>query len=126
MRTYSFLFVHCLNVNEYDIDAPDTLATIDSYLRNTQMARDRTWATEIEIYAMAYLLRTSIFLFNDPCRCGVNPCRRCTCNPTACTKISWASVLRLARQPVPHIDDSAALYLYHPTDHFELVKDIID
>ena len=126
MRTYSFLFVHCLNVNEYDIDASDTLATIDSYLRNTQMARDRTWATEIEIYAMAYLLRTSIFLFNDPCRCGVNPRRRCTCNPTAWTKISWASVLRLARQPVPHINDSAALYLYHPTDHFELVKDIID
>ena len=57
--------MHCLNVNEYDIHAPDTFATIDSYLRNTQMVRDRTWATENEIYAMAYLLRTSIFLFND-------------------------------------------------------------
>ena len=66
-RTYSFLFVLCLNVNEYDICAPDTLATIDSYLRNTQMARDHTWTTEIEIYAMAYLLQTSMFLFNDPC-----------------------------------------------------------
>ena len=87
----------------------------------TQMAKDCTWATEIEIYTMAYLLRTLLFLFKDHCRCGVNP-RRCTCNPTAWTRISWAGVLRIARPHVPHINDSAALYLYHPINHFELVK----
>uniref|UniRef100_A0A1X7V5P1 OTU domain-containing protein n=1 Tax=Amphimedon queenslandica TaxID=400682 RepID=A0A1X7V5P1_AMPQE len=81
LRANSRLFVYCLESTQYDINAPDTLATINSYIERSRMARDRSWASPFEVYAVVHLLKTSIFNFKDECRCVINSRRRCRCHP---------------------------------------------
>ena len=39
--------------------------TVTTYLCDTQMANDGTWATDVEIVATATLLQTTIYVFSD-------------------------------------------------------------
>ena len=126
LRTKSHLFVYSLERSQYDPEAPDTLATINSYIERTRMARDRSWASHIEIYAMAHLLKTTIFVFDDQCRCGITSRRRCQCPPVQWIDNRWNVALSLAGVRVQDLSDSPALYLYNPPNHFEVVTDTLD
>ena len=118
VRANSHLFVYCLERTQYDVHAPDTLATINSYIERSRMARDRSWASAFEVYALAHLLKTSIFSFKDDCRCGINNRRRCRCQRVDWINNSWTVPLTMAGQ---HVQDLRAVYLYNPPDHFEVV-----
>ena len=126
LRTKSHLFVYSLERSQYDPDAPDTLATINSYIERSRMARDRSWASHVEIYAMAHLLKTTIFVFDDQCRCGITSRQRCQCPPVQWIDNRWNVALSLAGVRVQDLSDSPALYLYNPPNHFEVVTDTLD
>ena len=90
------------------------------------MASDQSWASHVEIYAMAHLLKTTIFVFDDKCRCGITSRRRCQCPPVDWVGNSWTVPHSLAGVRVQDLSDSPALYLYNPPNHFEVVTDTLD
>ena len=90
------------------------------------MARNYSWATEIEINAMAHLLHTSIFIFHDPCTCGSNTQTVCHCPPYNWLDIRWTAAICHAGLRVQYSNVGPSLYLYHPPNHYEVVTDLVD
>ena len=96
------------------------------YIERSKMARNRSWASEVEIYAMAHLLHTSIIIFNNPCRCRSNVLTVCDCPPYNWIDVRWTAAIRQAGITVQYSNVAPSLYLYHPPHHYEVVTDIVD
>ena len=96
------------------------------YIDRSKMARNCSWASEVEIYAMAHLLHTSIIIFNNPCRCRSNVLTVCDCPLYNWIDVQWTAAIRQAGITVQYSNVAPSLYLYHPPDHYEVVTDIVD
>ena len=82
------------------------------------MARDRSRASHVEIYALAHLLKTTIFVFDDNCRCGITSQRRCQCHSVQWIDNRWNVALSHAGVHAHDSSDIPALSLYNPPNHF--------
>ena len=88
-------------------DIVDKLANQDNYLANSRMDQPGEYATEVELFAMATLLNTSIWTYSPYSR------------QDNLTLYRWQQHSPIPRAPSPFPRSTKAIYLKNTAEHFE-------
>ena len=82
--------------------------TLQNYINTSKVQYDDTWATEVEIYAMANMLQTNIFTYT-----------------LSGTSWKWLKFSCLVLRTSENTENSCALYLQNTNlNHFDVVTDV--
>lgn len=86
----------------------DTYRNVSHYINSTQMNRNATWGTTVEILALAHLLRVAIYVYSV-------------------TSNTWQQHCPSHLNPSLHVYESnsdCGIYLFHTGDHYLIVRGI--
>ena len=85
---------------------PKRYGTIEDYIRGTDMDRDSTWGTDVEMFTLAHLLHTSIYSYNTQ------------------DGKWWQFSPNFVDSTLMDDSTARAMYIRHPPGHFDVVCSI--
>ena len=107
MKIHEIIISHMYTIGHLLIGPHITETSVNEYIYKTQMDKDKTWGTYVEILVFSHLLQTSVLSYDVPSKMWARYC--------------------------PHALDNAivdnfsqmSIYLQHPLNHFEVVRSIL-
>ena len=99
MLTIAHLLLGTHISNRYD--------AVEDYISDSKMDQDSTWGTEVEMFTLAHLLNTAIFLYNAVDKCW------------------WRFSPYFVDRTLIDDDTARAMYIRHLPGHFDVVWSIL-
>ena len=87
---------------------PNPYRSIEEYIRDTEMDRDSTWGTDVEMFTLAHLLNMAIFSYNPQ------------------DKKWWRFSPNFVNNTLTDDSTATAKYIKHPPGHFDVLRSIVN
>ena len=82
-------------------------SSVEEYVWDTEMDRDSTWGTDVEMFTLAHLLNTAIFSYNTR------------------DQKWWRFSPNFVDKTLTDDSTARAIYIRHPPGHFDVVRSIV-